>query len=61
MFLAENNVFDLVSLFLTKFGVYALNQSPDCHAIELKKELGKTKVVGQSMLNQPSWHWADKK
>lgn len=41
--------------------VSALNQSPDCHAIELEKELGRTKVIGQSMLDEPSWHWADKK
>jgi predicted ATPase len=40
--------------------VYALNQSHDCHAIELVKQLGQTKVVGQGMLDEPSWHWLDK-
>lgn len=40
--------------------VYALNQSPECHAIELEKELGQTKVLGQGMLDEPSWHWPDK-
>jgi len=40
--------------------VVALNQSSDCNAIELVKELGQTKVVGQGMLDEPSWHWPDK-
>jgi len=40
--------------------IYALNQSPECHAIELEKELGQTKVLGQGMLDEPSWHWPDK-
>ncbi len=40
--------------------VYALNQSSHCNAIELEKELGQTKVVGQGMLDEPSWHWPDK-
>ncbi len=40
--------------------VAALNQSPECHAIELEKELGQTKVIGQGMLDEPSWHWPDK-
>ncbi|MEE9326715.1 MAG: AAA family ATPase [Cocleimonas sp.] len=40
--------------------VAALNQSPQCHAIELEKELGQTQVIGQGMLDEPSWHWPDK-
>jgi len=40
--------------------VAALNQSQDCHAIELEKELGQTQVIGQGMLDEPSWHWPDK-
>lgn len=40
--------------------VTALNQSPECYGIELIKELGQTKVVGQGMLDEPSWHWPDK-
>jgi predicted ATPase len=40
--------------------VAALNQSQQCHAIELEKELGQTQVIGQGMLDEPSWHWPDK-
>ena len=40
--------------------VAALNDSPQCHAIELEKQLGQTQVVGQGLLDQPAWHWADK-
>jgi predicted ATPase len=40
--------------------IAALNDSPQCHAIELEKQLGQTQVVGQGMLDQPAWHWADK-
>ncbi len=40
--------------------VAALNQSPECHAIELEKETGQTKVIGQGILDEPSWHWPDK-
>jgi len=35
--------------------------SPVCHAIELEKELGQTKVKGIGMLDEPAWHWPDKK
>jgi len=41
--------------------INALNTSPICHAIELEKELGQTKVKGLGMLDEPSWHWPDKK
>ena len=41
--------------------INALNTSPDCHAIELEKELGQTKVKGLGMLDEPPWHWPDKK
>ena len=41
--------------------INALNTSPECHAIELEKELGQTKVKGMGMLDEPSWHWPDKK
>jgi len=40
--------------------VTALNQETECHAIELEKELGQTKVLGQGMLDEPSLHWPDK-
>ncbi len=37
--------------------VAALEATPDCHAIELEKELGQTRIVGQGMLDEPAWHW----
>jgi predicted ATPase len=37
--------------------INALNESPDCHAIELEKAMGQTRVLGQGMLDQPAWHW----
>jgi predicted ATPase len=40
--------------------IAALNQSPECHSIELEKELGETRIAGQGMLDQPAWHWPDK-
>jgi predicted ATPase len=38
----------------------ALNECPDCHAIELEKELGETRILGQGLLDEPAWHWPDK-
>jgi predicted ATPase len=35
----------------------ALNESEQCLAIELEKDLGETNVVGQSLLDQPAWEW----
>lgn len=40
--------------------INALNQSEHCHAIELEKELGQTRVKGLGMLDEPPWHWPDK-
>jgi predicted ATPase len=40
--------------------VAALNDSAQCHSIELEKQSGQTQVVGQGMLDQPAWHWVDK-
>ena len=40
--------------------IHALNQHPDCQAIELEKELGQTEVKGQHFLDAPAWHWPDK-
>ncbi|HEX8593800.1 MAG TPA: AAA family ATPase [Pseudomonas sp.] len=39
--------------------IAALQQDPDCNAIELEKVLGQTGIVGQGMLDQPGWHWPD--
>jgi predicted ATPase len=32
-------------------------QQRDVNAIELTKELGQTAIVGQGLLDEPSWHW----
>ena len=39
--------------------IAALQQDPECNCIVLEKKLGQTEVVGQRMLDQPAWHWAD--
>jgi predicted ATPase len=36
-----------------------LKQHSDCNFIELEKQLGQTKILGQSILEMPSWHWPD--
>lgn len=36
-----------------------LNQYSGCHLIELEKQIGQTKILGQSILEMPSWHWPD--
>jgi predicted ATPase len=32
-------------------------QQCDVNAIELTKEMGRTAIVGQGLLDEPSWHW----
>ncbi len=39
--------------------IAALNQHPECHAIELEKTLGQTEIIGQSLLDRPIWVWPD--
>lgn len=39
--------------------IAALNAAPDCHGVELEKVLGQTEMMGQSMLDEPPWHWPD--
>ena len=39
--------------------IAALNEHPDCNAIELTKELAQTQIQGQGMLDEPAWHWPD--
>lgn len=38
--------------------VGALEQSPECHSIQFEKDLGATRVVGQRLIDQPSWQLA---
>jgi predicted ATPase len=40
--------------------IAALEQDEDCNSIALEKNLGQTQIIGQSMLDEPSWHWPDK-
>ena len=40
--------------------IAALEKSERCNSICLDKELGQTKIVGQSMLDEPMWVWPDK-
>ena len=41
--------------------IAALKESPQCRSIELEKDLGETKISGQRALDEPPWHWPDKK
>jgi len=38
-------------------GRAARHGGAELSAIELEKEFGETRVVGQEMLDQPAWHW----
>jgi len=40
--------------------VDALRQDPECRCIELRKELGETRIVGQEPLDGPAWAWPSK-
>jgi predicted ATPase len=40
--------------------IAALEQAEDCNSLALEKSLGQTQVVGQGLLDAPSWHWPDK-
>jgi predicted ATPase len=37
----------------------ALNEHAECQAIQLDKDLGQTRIVGQGMLDEPAWRWPD--
>lgn len=39
--------------------VKALNEDPECQSIKLEKEFGQTKIFGQTILDEPPWHWPD--
>jgi predicted ATPase len=39
--------------------IAALNEAPQCHAIELEKGLGQTQRMHQDWLDEPAWHWPD--
>jgi predicted ATPase len=37
--------------------IKSLEGRPDCHSIELEKQMGETRVVGLRELDMPPWHW----
>ncbi|GMN90178.1 AAA family ATPase [Francisella sciaenopsi] len=41
--------------------IKCLQQLPNHNLIEIEKELGQTKVIGQNLLNTPNWRWPDTK
>ncbi len=40
--------------------IAVLEQAEQCNSLCLEKKLGQTLIVGQGMLDEPSWHWPDK-
>ncbi|MEQ1558157.1 MAG: AAA family ATPase [Methyloglobulus sp.] len=40
--------------------IAALEQAEECNSIALEKNLGQTQIIGQGLLDAPSWHWPDK-
>jgi predicted ATPase len=40
--------------------IAALEEDPDCLSITLEKDLGETRIVGQSLLDRPPWHWPER-
>lgn len=39
--------------------IAALEQAEDCNSIALEKSFGQTQIIGQGILDTPSWHWPD--
>ncbi|OMH33777.1 AAA family ATPase [Motiliproteus sp. MSK22-1] len=39
--------------------IAALESAEQCNSLALEKSLGQTQVIGQGMLDQPSWRWPD--
>ncbi len=37
--------------------IAALQESPACASIQLQKQMSRTTVVGQGLLDAPPWHW----
>lgn len=40
--------------------VATLRESPLCNAIALEKQLSRTTLVGQGLLDAPAWYWPDR-
>lgn len=39
--------------------IHALKEYPESNALELEKKFGQTELLGQDLLNTPTWHWPD--
>lgn len=39
--------------------IRSLEKYPYCNRVELEKNLGQSRIKGQAMLDEPSWHWPD--
>jgi len=39
--------------------IAALNKHPDCHSIQLEKDMGQTLAVDLGLLDAPPWYWPD--
>lgn len=39
--------------------IAALQQDPQCNSVVLEKNFGQTEIVGQTLLDEPAWHWPD--
>ncbi|MBK2356622.1 AAA family ATPase [Francisella hispaniensis] len=39
--------------------VSVLRESKESNLIQLEKQLGQTKILGQGLLDKPNWHWPD--
>jgi predicted ATPase len=37
--------------------IAALEQNPNCVSVQLEKELGESRIVGQGKLDRPAWKW----
>ncbi len=37
-----------------------LTEDPACHRIELEKDLGETRLTGQTALDAPLWRWVER-
>jgi hypothetical protein len=37
-----------------------LGKSASCNSLKLEKNLGRTRIAGQEILDEPLWHWPDK-
>lgn len=40
--------------------IAALESHAGCNTIRLEKELSRTRVAGQGMLDEPPWHWSER-